>query len=271
MKSIENQEFASNFSKRGYYAIFPLPLPCVIMSSFVNSWLIPSLLLVHMIADYTEILTNFCWYCWGWLFPYLSVFSLWLKLNSAGEEGSWVFVFTFVFVCILVPYILLTNVCRSTYVSCQLCVVLFPFHSSPVQPLAHHQTCASVLTAPSPLLSTNPCCSISHLPLPPFHLLNLLNPSNIPFLQDFLAPVLVLMFNCIVNRNSPTNSLKSNQQWPVHFSSCRYFDKQTQNCGSLLDLKEGCHKMFRWLQGDRRKDCLNIAGYTFEHLRDTCK
>ena len=75
---------------------------------------------------------------------------------------------------------------------------------------------------------------------------------------------LVLMFNCIVNRYSPTNSLKSNQQWPVPFSSsCRYFDKQTQNCGSLLDLKEGCHKMFRWLQGDRRKDCLNIAGYTF--------
>ena len=24
-----------------------------------------------------------------------------------------------------------------------------------------------------------------------------------------------------------------------------------------------CHKMFRWLQGDRRKDCLNIAGFTF--------
>ena len=91
-----------------------------------------------------------------------------------------------------------------------------------------------------------------------------LNPSNIPFLQDFLAPVLVLMFNCIVNRYSPTNSLKSNQQWPIPFSSsCKYFDKQTQYCGSLLDLKEGCHKMFRWLQGDRRKDCLNIAGYTF--------
>ena len=84
--------------------------------------------------------------------------------------------------CILVPYILLTNVCRSTYVSCQLCVVLFPFHSSPVPPLAHHQTCASVLTAPSPLLSTNPCCSISHLPLPPFHRLNLPQPLQYPFL-----------------------------------------------------------------------------------------
>ena len=65
-------------------------------------------------------------------------------------------VFTFVFVCILVPYILLTNVCRSTYVSCQLCVVLFPFHSSPVHPLAHHQTCASVLTAPSPSSQPTP-------------------------------------------------------------------------------------------------------------------
>ena len=81
---------------------------------------------------------------------------VWLKLNSAGEEGSWFFVFTFVFVCILVPYILLTNVCRSTYVSCQLCVVLFPFHSTPVQPLPHHQTCASVLTAPSPSSQPTP-------------------------------------------------------------------------------------------------------------------
>ena len=208
-----------------------------------------------------EILTNLCRYCWGWLFPYSSVFSLWLKLNSACEERSWFFVFTFVFLCILVPYILLTNVCRSTYVSCQLCVVLFPFHPGPTAPSSPDLRFGP--DCPLPLLSTNPCCSISHLPLPPFHRLNLLNPSNIPFLQDFLAPVLVLMFNCIVNRYSPTNSLKSNQQWPVHFSSCKYFDKQTQNCGRLLDLKEGCHKMFRWLQGDRRKDCLNIAGYTF--------
>ena len=135
--------------------------------------------------------------------------------------------------------------------------------STPVQLLAHHQTCASVLTAPSP--SSQP----THAALSAIFLFLLfivstfLNPSNIPFLQDFLAPVLVLMFNCIVNRYSPTNSLKSNQQWPVHFSSCKYFDKQTQNCGSLLDLKEGCHEIFRWLQGDRRKDCLNIAGYTF--------
>ena len=53
-----------------------------------------------------------------------------------------------------------------------------------VQPLAHHQTCASVLTAP-PLLSTNPCCSISHLPLPPFHRLNLPQPLQYPFLAGF--------------------------------------------------------------------------------------
>ena len=67
---------------------------------------------------------------------------------------------------------------------------------------------------------------------------------------------LVLMFNCIVNRYSPTNSLKSNQQWPVPFSSsCRYLDKQTQNCGSLMkDVAKclsGCRqigeKTFAWI------------------------
>ena len=135
--------------------------------------------------------------------------------------------------------------------------------STPVQLLAHHQTCASVLTAPSPSSQPTPAALSAIFLFLLFIVSTFLNPSNIPFLQDFLAPVLVLMFNCIVNRYSPTNSLKSNQQWPVHFSSCKYFDKQTQNCGSLLDLKEGCHKMVRWLQGDRRKDCLNIAGYTF--------
>ena len=130
-----------------------------------------------------EILTNLCRYCWGWLFPYSSVFSLWLKLNSACEERSWFFVFTFVFVCILVPYILLTNVCRSTYVSCQLCVVLFPFHPGPTArsspDLRFGPDC------PLPLLSTNPCCSISHLPLPPFHRLNLPQPLQYPFLAGF--------------------------------------------------------------------------------------
>ena len=211
-----------------------------------------------------EILTNLCRYCWGWLFPYSSVFSLWLKLNSAGEEGSWFFVFTFIF-CMYFSAIHPFDECVSLNV-CQLSVergpVPLPFHPGPTvrssPDLRFGPDC------PLPLLSTNPCCSISHLPLPPFHRLNLLNPSNIPFLQDFLAPVLVLMFNCIVNRYSPTNSLKSNQQWPVPFSSsCKYFDKHTQNCGSLLDLKEGCHEIFRWLQGDRRKDWLNIAGCTF--------
>ena len=94
---------------------------------------------------------------------------------------------------------------------CQLSVVRgpvpLPFHPGPTAPSSPDLRFGP--DCPLPLLSTNPCCSISHLPLPPFHRLNLLNPSNIPFLQDFLAPVLVLMFNCIVNRYSPTNSPQS--------------------------------------------------------------
>ena len=91
---------------------------------------------------------------------------------------------------------------------CQLSVVRGPV-PLPLQPGPTARSSPDLRFGPDcplPLLSTNPCCSISHLPLPPFHRLNLLNPSNIPFLQDFLAPVLVLMFNCIVNRYSPTNS-----------------------------------------------------------------
>ena len=103
-------------------------------------------------------------------------------LECVGGEAS-------VFVCILVPYIFLTNVCRSTYVSCQLCVVLFPFHSSPVQTLAHHQTCASVLTAPSPSSQPTPAALSAIFLFLLFIVSTFLNPSNIPFLQDFLAPV----------------------------------------------------------------------------------
>ena len=97
-----------------------------------------------------------------------------------------------------------------------------------------------------------------------------LNPSNIPFLQDFLAPVLVLMFNCIVNRYSPTNSPQSKPAVTRSFFFFLQIFWQTNP--KLWKSKEGCHKMFEWLQTDRRKDiCLNISVYTFEHLRDSCK
>ena len=108
--------------------------------------------------------------------------------------------------------------------------------STPVQLLAHHQTCASVLTAPSPSSQPTPA-ALSAIFL---FLLFIVSTSSTPSIslscRISLHRWLVLMFNCIVNRYSPTNSLKSNQQWPVPFSSCRYFDKQTQHCGSLLDL-----------------------------------
>ena len=74
---------------------------------------------------------------------------------------------------------------------CQLSVVRGPV-PLPFQPGPTARSSPDLRFGPDcplPPLSTNPCCSISHLPLPPFHRLNLLNPSNIPFLQDFLAPV----------------------------------------------------------------------------------
>ena len=87
-----------------------------------------------------EILTNLCRYCWGWLFPYSSVFSLWLKLNSAGEEGSWFFVFTFIF-CMYFSAIHPFDECVSLNV-CQLSVVRGPV------PLPPRSNC-SLITRPA--------------------------------------------------------------------------------------------------------------------------
>ena len=132
--------------------------------------------------------------------------------------------------------------------------------SIPVQPLAHHQTCASVLTAPSPLLSTNPCCSISHLPLPPFHRLNLPQPLQYPFLAGF--PCTGACSNVQLHRKPLfTNQLP--QVKPTVTRSFFFLQIFWQTNPKLWKSKEGCHKMCRWLQGDRRKDYLNIADYTF--------
>ena len=81
------------------------------------------------------------------------------------------------------PYILLTNVCRSTYVSCQLCVVLFPFHPGPTAPsspdLRFGPDCPLPPPLNQPLLLYQPSSSSSFSSSQPSQ------PLQYPFLAGF--------------------------------------------------------------------------------------
>ena len=145
---------------------------------------------------------------------------------------------------------------------CQLSVVRGPV-PLPFQPGPTARSSPDLRFGPDcplPLLSTNPCCSISHLPLPPFHRLNLPQPLQYPFLAGL--PCTGACSNVQLHRK-PLFTNKLPQVKPAVTRSFFFFLQIFWPTNpKLWKSKEGCHKMFRWLHRDRRKDCLNIAGYT---------